>query len=81
MSAEESRLRWRCRRGMRELDQLLTWYLDRRYAQASASEQQSFASLLDEQDPELWNWFSGRTEPPQAAWKRIVDQIRSADRV
>jgi len=80
MSAEDSRLRWRCRRGMRELDQLLTWYLERRYPNADEAEKQSFAMLLDEQDPELWNWFSGRAEPPEA-WKRIVDEIRTADRV
>jgi antitoxin CptB len=80
MSVEDSRLRWRCRRGMRELDQLLTWYLERRYPAAPDAEKKSFAALLDEQDPELWNWFSGRTEPPDA-WKRIVDEIRTADRV
>ena len=32
------RLRWRCRRGMRELDQLLERYLDRRWPQAELSE-------------------------------------------
>ena len=47
---------------------------------ASDAEKNAFATLLDEQDPELWNWFSGRTAPPDA-WKRIVDEIRTADRV
>ncbi|HEX4480561.1 MAG TPA: succinate dehydrogenase assembly factor 2 [Rudaea sp.] len=80
MSGDDSRLRWRCRRGMRELDQLLTWYLQHRYPATTDAEKHSFATLLDEQDPDLWNWFSCRAEPPDA-WKHIVDEIRTADRV
>jgi antitoxin CptB len=81
MSASESRLRWNCRRGMRELDQLLTWYLDTRYAHSADVEKAAFSTLLDQQDPELWDWFSGRSEPANGAWKRIVDEIRSSRRV
>ena len=81
MSGEESRLRWRCRRGMRELDQLLGWYLDARYAQADAEKKASFSSLLEQQDPDLWNWLSGRDVPPQLDWQSIVDEIRTRNRV
>ena len=81
MTVSESRLRWNCRRGMRELDQLLTWYLDSRYADSAEVEKAAFSTLLDQQDPDLWNWFSGRAEPGNVAWKRIVDEIRTARRV
>ena len=81
MSVAESRLRWNCRRGMRELDQLLTWYLDKRYPLASDDDKNAFVTLLDQQDPDLWNWFSGRTVPEDAAWQRIVDEIRSDRRI
>ena len=77
MSEQVSRLRWRCRRGMRELDQLLGWYLERRWPAADAATQAAFSSLLDQQDPELWNWFTGRTAPDDAAWRAIVDDIRA----
>jgi antitoxin CptB len=77
----EAPLRWRCRRGMRELDQLLGWYLDQRYLGAGAAEREAFAALLEQQDPDLWNWLSGRGEAPQAAWRRIVDEIRERHRV
>ena len=80
MSAETP-LRWRCRRGMRELDQLLGWYLDERYASASAQSQAAFADLLEQQDPDLWDWLSGRGQAPQASWRRIVDEIRQRHRV
>ncbi|MDR3386245.1 MAG: succinate dehydrogenase assembly factor 2 [Rudaea sp.] len=81
MSTQEPRLRWRCRRGMRELDQLLGWYFEVRYAQADAVAKAAFSTLLDEQDPELWNWLSGRAVPPQAGWRNIIDEIRTRDRV
>jgi antitoxin CptB len=79
--SEDSRLRWRCRRGMRELDQLLGWYLDARFAQADTSTQGAFVELLDQQDPELWNWLSGRAVPEHARWRSIIDEIRARDRV
>ena len=79
--SEAGRLRWRCRRGMRELDQLLEWYLDVRYANVEASTKSAFAELLDRQDPELWSWLTGSTIAPVAAWKQIIDEIRTRDRV
>jgi antitoxin CptB len=81
MTADAARLRWRCRRGMRELDQLLGWWLDARFAQAAAAAQCAFADLLEEQDPQLWDWLSGRAVPPRGDWQRIVDEIRKRDRV
>jgi antitoxin CptB len=81
MSPNASRLRWRCRRGMRELDQLLGWYLDTRYAGSDAATKEAFSTLLEQQDPELWDWLMGRTQPGLEAWRRIVDEIRARDRV
>ncbi|HZP65613.1 MAG TPA: succinate dehydrogenase assembly factor 2 [Rudaea sp.] len=79
--SEEARLRWRCRRGMRELDQLLGWYLDARYGSADDAQKAAFSTLLEQQDPDLWIWLSGRDAPPEPRWKRIVDEIRTRDRV
>lgn len=81
MSADVARLRWRSRRGMRELDQLLGWWLDARFAQAEPSTQRAFIELLEEQDPQLWDWLSGRETPPRGDWRRIVDEIRNRDSV
>jgi len=80
-SPNASRLRWRCRRGMRELDQLLGWYLDSRYAGSDDAAKEAFSTLLEQQDPELWDWLMGRTEPGVEGWRRIVDEIRTRDRV
>ncbi|MEP6938290.1 MAG: succinate dehydrogenase assembly factor 2 [Rudaea sp.] len=74
--SEAGRLRWRCRRGMRELDQLLEWYLDTRYAVAHETHKAAFVELLDQQDPDLWSWLSGASIAPVAGWKQIVDEMR-----
>ena len=48
-----SKLRWRCRRGTKELDTLTSRYLEHFYSSASQCEQRAFAELLTLQDPEL----------------------------
>ena len=65
MAADEGRLRWRCRRGMKELDILLTRYVDERYRAASAEEQQAFQSLLETQDPVIYAYCLGQERPPE----------------
>ena len=59
------RLRWRCRRGMRELDVLLSRYVDERYAAAPAAEQQVFEALLEAQDPVIYAYCLGQTPVPE----------------
>jgi len=78
--ADIGRLRWRCRRGTRELDTVLDRWLSRHYADADAALREDFAALLDTPDPDLWNWLIGQ-EPAQARFVRIVDEIRFSDRV
>ena len=46
-----SRLRWQCRRGMKELDQLLTSYLDNGYESAPEADKAAFRALLKLSDP------------------------------
>lgn len=59
-----SQLRWQCRRGMRELDELLTGYLERRYDRADAAEKAAFQRLLALADPELMGYLMQREQPP-----------------
>lgn len=73
---EGNRLRWRCRRGMRELDVLLTRYLDHHYAGAPSDEQAAFRRLLDSQDPELFSLLLGRSEAENDAEQDLVRRLR-----
>ncbi|MGH8191515.1 MAG: succinate dehydrogenase assembly factor 2 [Rhodanobacteraceae bacterium] len=70
------RLRWRCRRGTRELDVLLGGWLDRHAGAGDAAMLQAFDELLDQQDPELWDWLMGHAQPARADWRAIVADIR-----
>lgn len=73
--AEERRLRWHCRRGMRELDRLLERYLERRWPHAEPSERAAFERLLACEDDQLWRWFlshSDSGDPELDAAVRVV---------
>ena len=74
---ELRRLRWRCRRGMRELDQLFERYLDREWRQAPAPEHAVFLRLLEIEDDKLWHWFMGNDAPTDADLAALVARIRS----
>ena len=75
-AAERARLRWLCRRGMKELDELLARYLDSRYTQADAAERRGFARLLELQDPDLYELLLGRVEADDAEVADVVRRIR-----
>ncbi|MFL6550647.1 MAG: succinate dehydrogenase assembly factor 2 [Povalibacter sp.] len=70
-----ARLRWRCRRGMRELDVVLQRYLETHYPQASAAEQGAFEALLEEQDPQLLGYLIGRERPTDPEQAHVVARL------
>jgi len=72
---EISKLRWQCRRGMRELDILMERYLFEQYETASEVEQQAFRDLLDLQDPTLFAYLLGREKPIDAAQLALVELL------
>ena len=80
MSAEDAelrRLRWRCRRGMRELDQLLERYLDRCWATASEAERGTFLRLLDSEDDRLWRWVLGHERAADGELVELIERLRA----
>jgi len=62
-----AKLRWRCRRGMRELDEAMRAYLDNNYVNASLAEKDLFHQMLDMQDPELYRLISGKDKDDRYA--------------
>ena len=65
-------LKWRCRRGMQEMDILLLRYLNTKYDQAPVQQQVAFAVLLKQQDDILWDWLSGRSIPSEPDLQSVV---------
>ena len=78
-SADMSRLRWRCRRGMRELDVLLQRYLEQRYACASKEEQHAFEALLELPDPQLFAYVVKREQPSDPHLVNVIARLTHSD--
>ncbi len=57
---ELERARWRCRRGLLELDIILQRFMDQHYAQLGEDELQQFEILLSQSDNDLWDMITGR---------------------
>ncbi|HET8691552.1 MAG TPA: succinate dehydrogenase assembly factor 2 [Steroidobacteraceae bacterium] len=72
---ELSRLKWRCRRGMKELDLLLLRWLERGWPRADAERRRAFEWLLEQPDPDLADWLLGGLRPSGHARAALVDDI------
>lgn len=51
-------------RGTREMDLLLGTFADREVPHFSESELAAYEDLLTQNDPDLYNWMTGREAPP-----------------
>ena len=75
-----NRLRWRSRRGMLELDLLLLPFFDEVFHDLPAQDQQTYIHLLEQDDPDLLQWFSrkGESDDPelQALVEKILDRVQ-----
>jgi len=76
-SVEKSRLQWRCRRGMLELDLLLQAFVDKAYDALSKSDKHQFHLLLDMQDQELLECLMLQQAPQDASLNDIISKVRS----
>ena len=68
---ELERLKWKCRRGMLELDIVLERYLGTGETDPGLSE------LLDLPDNDLWDIVAGRSENYQPHLKHVVARLRA----
>jgi len=72
-----NRLAWQCRRGMRELDELLNSFLLQDFRELDASAQEAFARLLEYPDAVLLELLMGRMTPADKDVAHIVQKIRN----
>ena len=71
-----SRLKWLCRRGMKELDLLMESYLQEDYPTASAEDRHAFETLLEYQDPLILDLLFKRAQDPDPAVQSLIDRLR-----
>jgi antitoxin CptB len=69
-------LRWRCRRGMLELDLMLQAFVDKEVPSLSQSELEVFDRLLDYPDQVLLELFLNQTQSSDKEISQFVKRIR-----
>jgi antitoxin CptB len=61
---------------MLELDVILLPFAEQHFSSLSDSEQKVFVELLEEADPDLFNWLMGHGEPDKAELAAMIKTIR-----
>ena len=77
---ELAELKWRCRRGMLELDILLNGYLEKRFSTLSPEQNEAFNTLLDYPDQVLFDLLMGKMQSSDAGINSLITDIQAASR-
>ena len=77
-TAAQHRLRWKCRRGLLELDLVLERFLRHEVSALDAKALELLNELLDYQDNDLWDIVNGRSEGYAPRHKPLVDVLRAS---
>ena len=72
----DSRVYWRCRRGMRELEELLLDFGRTHYDELTAPERLAFEQLLDYSDQVLLQYTMGDAVPRDRTLADLLSKIR-----
>ncbi len=77
---DQGHLKWRCRRGVRELDVVLDAWLNNAYPTASSAQRLAFAELLAMSDPQLFDVLLGRADVADVVQREVVAELRRLSR-
>ena len=72
--AIKKKLKWRCRRGMRELDVVLEKYLECDNYFPDEGSLTIFENFLESTDMDLYEWLTKRSRPSDSDFATIVDR-------
>ncbi|MFV1996836.1 MAG: succinate dehydrogenase assembly factor 2 [Acidiferrobacterales bacterium] len=75
-TVELRRLRWRCRRGLLELDILLLRFLDQGYSGLDVSQRQAFSDLLELPDNTLLAYLNNLEQPDDLRLSEMVNFLQ-----
>ena len=78
MSEKKSRILWRSRRGIKEMDIVLQDFIKNSYDELNNENKSAFSKLLEEQDLDILNWILGKGKPEDTALIEIIKKIRSS---
>ncbi len=76
---ELERMRWRCRRGMLELDIVLARFVEVHYGGLDMAQRAAFDALLDMPDVALWDMITGnRLQQQDGSQHKVLELLRLA---
>ena len=70
------KLRWRCRRGMKELDVLLERFLDCHSDALASGQWPALEPLLELEDDVFWDYVQNPSRAPKHEQKSLLAEIR-----
>jgi len=68
-------VRWKCRRGMLELDLVLESFVDKHFSTLSSQDQAVFERLLEAEDTQLQLWFTSQQTPQDKQLAAMIEYI------
>ena len=74
----DSQLRWRCRRGMLELDILLNGFIEKQYSQLGVEQKNILNQVLDYPDQLLYDLLLGHMESSDNSVSELITAIRQS---
>jgi antitoxin CptB len=64
-------------RGTREMDLLLGSFADKHVPDFTPADLQVYQALLEQNDPDLYNWITGQAEPPANIESDVFIKLRN----
>ena len=76
MTLEERKVIYRARRGLKEIDVYFDPYVKQYYLQADAHEKAMFAEVVEQEDPDLLDWFMEVSAPPRPELLDFIHKLK-----
>lgn len=76
ISLEERKVIYRARRGLKEIDVYFDPYVKNYYLTADPKEKATFAALVEQEDPDLLDWFMEVSEPPRPEMRELIRKLK-----
>lgn len=73
---EQRKVIYRARRGLKELDYYFDPYVREHYLTASIEEQTLFAQLVEQEDPDLLDWFLHQHTPTNPQFIDLIAKLK-----
>ena len=76
ISLHDRKVIYRARRGLKEIDVYFDPYVKQYYLNAAEDEKALFSELVEQEDPDLLDWFMEVSEPENPALKPFILKLK-----